>query len=109
MESKRNLTPQGPKPENLLTLTVTVPPPTGESRLAAIEQASKAADKAYLEIREARGAHQKKLRAMQVARTVRPDDIQKAQKQMEDIVKRGNEEVKRILDGAKQVLKISEN
>jgi ribosome recycling factor len=90
-----------------MTLTITVPPPTGESRLAAIEQASKAADKAYSEIREARGAHHKKLRAMQVARTVRPDDIQKAQNQMEGVVKRGNEEVKRILDGAKQALKIT--
>ena len=92
-----------------MTLTVTVPPPTGESRQAAIEQASKAADKAYFEIREARGAHQKKLRAMQVARTVRPDDIQKAHKQMEDVVKRGNEEVKRILDGVKQALKINDS
>ena len=90
-----------------MILTITVPPPTGESRLAAIEQASKAADKAYSEIREARGGHQKKLRAMHVARTVRPDDIQKAQKQMEGVVKRGNEEVKRILDGAKQALKIT--
>jgi ribosome recycling factor len=35
---------------------------------------------------------------------VLPDDLQKAKKQMEEVVKNGHEEVKRISDGAKRVL-----
>jgi ribosome recycling factor len=104
LESNLNLVPQGPSPEQPTTLTINAPPPTRESRQKAIDEAGKAADRAYAEIKEARGSNQKKLRSMQVARTVRPDDLQKTHKLMEDIVKRGNEEVKRILDGAKKVL-----
>ena len=44
---------------------------------------------------------------MEVARSVRPDDLQKARKQMEDVVKRGNEDVKRVADDAKRVLERS--
>jgi ribosome recycling factor len=81
-----------------------VPPPTGESRQQALASASKSAEEALGRIREARGAHQKKLRAMQVSRSVRPDDLQKAQKQMEDVVKRGNDDVKKVLEDTKRVL-----
>jgi len=35
---------------------------------------------------------------------VLPDDAQKASKRMEEVVKRGHGEVKRIVDGAKKVL-----
>lgn len=104
LEANLNLVPQGPTPEQPTTLTITVPPPTGESRQRAVEEASNAADRAYHEIREARGMHQKRLRGMQLARTVRPDDLQKAQREMEGVVKRGNDEVKKIFEGAKRVL-----
>lgn len=33
-----------------------------------------------------------------------PDDLQKASKRMEEVVKKGHSEVKRIVDGAKKVL-----
>jgi len=69
-----------------------------------VAKAGDVADAALHKIREARGAHQKKMRAMQVAKTVRPDDLQKAHKMMEDVAQRGNSEVKRILEGAKRVL-----
>jgi ribosome recycling factor len=39
-----------------------------------------------------------------VDKAVLPDDLQKAKKMMEDVVKRGHSEVKRIVDGAKRVL-----
>jgi ribosome recycling factor len=104
LESDLNLVPHGPNPEQPTTLTINIPPPTGESRQKAIDEASKTADKAYGEVKDARALHQKRLRAMQVARSVRPDDLQKAHKRMEDIVKRGNEEIKRIFEGAKKVL-----
>ncbi|KAF2401049.1 ribosome recycling factor [Trichodelitschia bisporula] len=96
--------PQGPTDEAPTTLTVPVPPPTGETKLAALATASKLSEEALHQIREARGAHQKKLRAMGVAKTVRPDDLQKAQKQMDELVKKHNEDVKRILDNAKKAL-----
>jgi ribosome recycling factor len=35
---------------------------------------------------------------------VLPDDLQKASKRMEEVVKKGHSEVKRIVDGAKKVL-----
>ena len=104
LESDLNLVPHGPNPEQPTTLTINIPPPTGESRQKAIDEASKTADKAYGEVKDARAQHQKRLRAMQLARSVRPDDLQKAHKLMEDIAKRGNEEVRRIFDGAKKVL-----
>ena len=37
-------------------------------------------------------------------REVLPDDLQKAKKLMEEVVKKGHTEVKRICDGAKRVL-----
>jgi ribosome recycling factor len=104
LNSKLNLTPHGPKPETPTTLHIIIPPATGESRQQALAAASKAAEEAHGRIREARGNNQKKLRAMDIAKEVRRDDIQKAQKQMEDVVKAGNEEIKRILENSKKVL-----
>jgi ribosome recycling factor len=37
-------------------------------------------------------------------KSVVPDDLHKAGKRMEEVVKRGHVEVKRIVDGAKKVL-----
>jgi ribosome recycling factor len=104
LTSKLNLTPHGPNPEAPTTLHITIPPATGESRQQALAAASKAAEDAGGRIRLARGETQKKLRAMDIAKSVRRDDIQKAQKQMEDIVKAGNAEIKKILDNSKKVL-----
>lgn len=102
--STLNLTPHGPTKDAPATLTIQVPPPTGESRMEAVASANQAAEAALVKIKDARGKHHKKLRAMGVDKKVRPDDLQKAQKQMEDVVKRGNEEVKRIQDDVKKVL-----
>lgn len=52
----------------------------------------------------ARQEHNKKLRKYELNKDVLPDDLQKARKRMEDVVKRGHGEVKRISDGAKRVL-----
>lgn len=67
-------------------------------------QATKAGETAGASIRNARGAQQKKLRAMQLAKSARPDDLKKAGAQMEKVVEKGTAEVKRIVDGAKKVL-----
>jgi ribosome recycling factor len=41
---------------------------------------------------------------MQLAKTVRPDDLKKAQSMMEKVVEKGMGEVKRVVDAAKKVL-----
>jgi ribosome recycling factor len=81
-----------------------MPPPTGESRKAALDAAQKAGEHATTAVQDARAAHHKMLRKYQVDKSVRPDDLQKATKKMEEAVKRGISEVKRIVDGARRVL-----
>jgi len=102
--SALNLTPHGPTPDQPTTLTIQVPPPTGESRMAAVEAAKREEENALGRIKEARSKHQKMLRGFGVAKSVRPDDLQKAMKLMEDAVKRGNDDVKRVVDDARRVL-----
>lgn len=48
--------------------------------------------------------HHKKLRKFQLDKSVLPDDLQKAGKLMEEVVKKGHADVKRVVDGAKKVL-----
>ncbi|KAF2471870.1 ribosome recycling factor [Lindgomyces ingoldianus] len=102
--SSHNLAPQQPHPDSPLTIPVPIPPPTGESRMAALDMARKAAEQADRAIQDARAAHHKKLRKFQLEKLVLPDDLQKATKRMEEVVKKGHTEVKRIVDGAKRVL-----
>ncbi|KAF2204569.1 ribosome recycling factor [Delitschia confertaspora ATCC 74209] len=102
--SSHNLTPQPPHHDQPLTIAVPIPPPTGESRRAALDAAQKAAEVADRAIHDARAAHHKKLQKFRVEKSVLPDDLQKAGKRMEEVVKKGHAEVKRIVDGAKKVL-----
>lgn len=102
--SSHNLAPQTPHPDSPLTIPVPIPPPTGESRQAALASAHKASEQADKAIQNARAAHNKKLRAFKLEKSVLPDDLQKAGKGMEDVIKKGHSEIKRIVDGAKKVL-----
>lgn len=103
--STLSLTPQpDPTGTNPLLLLLNIPPPTAESRKEAVNAATKAGDVANNAIRNARGAQQKKIRAMQVAKTARPDDLKKAGDKMEKVVERGTGEVKKIVEGARKVL-----
>jgi len=102
--SPYNLVPQSPHPNSPLSIPVPIPPPTGESRKAALDAAQKAGEMAATAVQDARAAHHKKLRKFQVEKSVRPDDLQKATKKMEEAVKRGISEVKRIVDGSRKVL-----
>lgn len=100
-----NLTPQpDPTGQNPLLLVLNIPPPTAESRKAAVQAATKAGEAASTGIRNARGVQQKKIRAAQVNKTVRPDEIKKVGTAMEKVVERGQGEVKKILEGVKRVL-----
>ncbi|KAF4312578.1 hypothetical protein GTA08_BOTSDO11799 [Botryosphaeria dothidea] len=102
--SPYSLTPQQPKPDSPTTITVPIPPPTGESRKKALDAAKKAETTATQAVQNARAAHQKKLRALEVGKKVRPDDVNKAKKLMDETAKKGQEEVKHIVDGARKVL-----
>ncbi|KAL1801429.1 hypothetical protein ACET3X_001771 [Alternaria dauci] len=102
--SPHSLTPLAPESINPLTIQVPLPPPTGESRRMAVAEAVRAAERADKAIQKERQEHNKKLRKFEVNREVLPDDLQRAKKKMEDVVKKGHEEVKRISDGAKRVL-----
>jgi len=103
--SNFSLNPQpDPTGANPLLLVVTIPPPTAESRKAAVNEAVKAGEKAGNSVRDARGKQQKKLRALQLSKSARPDDLKKAGAMMEKVVEKGTAEVKRVVDGAKKVL-----
>ncbi|KAI9835720.1 MAG: hypothetical protein M1819_001897 [Sarea resinae] len=104
LASNLNLNPQPDAQSPGTTLLIPLPPPTKESRLAALNTAQKAAESAYTAIRAARQAQQKKFRSLELNKVVRPDDLRKAHKSMEDVVERGNAEVKKVVEGAKKVL-----
>ncbi|CAD6589029.1 MAG: hypothetical protein ASARMPREDX12_003566 [Alectoria sarmentosa] len=70
-------------PTDPLTLTVAVPPVTAESRLAAKKVAEKKGEEALFALREARGAQRKRHRSMELGRLVGPDDLRKAEKEVE--------------------------
>ncbi|KAJ5037446.1 uncharacterized protein L3040_007621 [Drepanopeziza brunnea f. sp. 'multigermtubi'] len=93
--------------QNALQLNVPIPPPTKESRDLALSAASKAGETANVGIRNARGAMQKRLRAMEIKKTVRPDDVKKAQKEMEKITEKGVADVKKAVDAARKAMEQS--
>ncbi|KAI9648852.1 hypothetical protein NHQ30_003493 [Ciborinia camelliae] len=95
------LQPQ-PDAHNPLALNIPIPAPTKESRDLALQAASKAGEQAGNGVRNARGAMQKKLRAMEVKKVVRPDDSKKAHKEMEKVVEKGNAEVKKLVEAARK-------
>ncbi|KAF2739766.1 ribosome recycling factor [Polyplosphaeria fusca] len=102
--SPHSLSPQQPHQDTPLTIPVPVPPPTGESRQKALEAAQKISEQADRAIHDARAAHNKMLRRFEKERAVLPDDMKKAKKSMEEVIKKGHTEVKRIVEGAKKVL-----
>ncbi|QIW95907.1 hypothetical protein AMS68_001425 [Peltaster fructicola] len=106
--SDLSLTPQpDPTGSNPQLLEIKIPPPTAESRQAAVKEAVKAGEKASVAVRDARAKQHKKHRAMQLAKSAKPDDLTKAAKQMEKVVESGQQDVKKAVDNAKKVLESS--
>lgn len=66
--------------------------------------ASKTGDTANLGVKNARAAMQKRLRAMELKRTVRPDDLKKAHKEVEKLVEKGHTDVKKTVDSARKTM-----
>ena len=83
---------------------INIPPPTADSRKAAVAEATKAGDKASTAVKDARAKQQKKLRAMQLAKSARPDELKKAGTAMEKVVEKGSGELKKVVDAAKKML-----
>lgn len=92
---------------NASQLNVPIPPPTKESRDLALSAASRTGETANVGIRNARGAMQKRLRAMEIKKAVRPDDLKKAQKEMEKITEKGVSDVKKAVDAARKAMEQS--
>ncbi|CAG8972975.1 hypothetical protein HYALB_00008335 [Hymenoscyphus albidus] len=101
-----NLQPQ-PDPKNELQLNIAIPPPTKESRDLALAAASKTGETAKTAVQSARSVQQKRLRAMELKKTARPDDLKKAQKQMESIVEKAVADVKKAVDAARKTMEQS--
>ncbi|KAK5071080.1 hypothetical protein LTR64_007583 [Lithohypha guttulata] len=103
MASDHSLTPEVDKNNSLLIL-VPVPPATSETRAQAAAEAKKCFDKASLEVRNARGDAQKRHRKMELNKLVIRDELAKAHKGMEEIARKGQEEVKKVYENALKAL-----
>lgn len=66
--------------------------------------ASLKGDQAMFALREARGAHRKKLRAMELAKKVGPDMLKIAERKMEEAKNRAVDEGKRLVDACRRGL-----
>ncbi|KAG9247020.1 putative ribosome-recycling factor, mitochondrial [Calycina marina] len=87
---------------NALQLNIPIPPPTKESRDQALAAASKMGGVADLGVKSARAAMQKRLRAMELQKVVRPDDLKKAHKEMEKLVEKGHADAKKVTEAARK-------
>jgi ribosome recycling factor len=96
-----NLQPQ-PDQTNPSQLNVPIPPPTKESRDAALKKAGETGEVAKTGVQGARAACQKRLRDMGIKRIVRPDDLKKSTKKMEGVVEKGIADVKKMVEVAKK-------
>jgi ribosome recycling factor len=50
---------------------------------------------------------QKRLRAMELSKAARPDDIRKAHKEMEKVVEKGNADVKKAVEAGRKAMEQS--
>lgn len=101
--SEHSLNPEVDK-NNPLLILIPVPPATAETRAQAAIEAKKCLDKASLEVRNARGDAQKRFRKMELQKLVIKDEIQKAHKTMEEVARKGQDEVKKVYDSALKAL-----
>ena len=66
--------------------------------------ASKAGEAASVGVRNARAVMQKRFRAMELKKVVRPDDLKKAHKEMEKVVEKGISDIKKTVDAARKTM-----
>lgn len=61
-------------------------------------------DKAASAVRDSRGSVHKRLQDMQKKKVARPDDVRKAQDQMEKLTEKGQKELKDLFETSKKAL-----
>ncbi|RPA89345.1 ribosome recycling factor [Choiromyces venosus 120613-1] len=88
-----------PDPKNAQLINVPLPPPTKETRMQVAEMVGKAGDKTMNLLRLARQDSHKLLKGL---KKERPDDIRKADKQLEVVMKKVNAEAKKVVEDAKK-------
>jgi ribosome recycling factor len=93
--SSYSLTPQAPNAGEL-QISVPIPPVTAETRSQAAVEMKRYMEKAGTEVKGARGEAQKRYRRMELEKLVIKDEIRKGHKGMEEVVKKAQEEVKRV-------------
>ncbi|KAH0609060.1 uncharacterized protein H6S33_001288 [Morchella sextelata] len=80
-------------------ITMPLPPPTKESRVATVDAAAKAGERANNALRNARQGSHKKIKSL---KSMRVDDVRKADKQLEKIMDKVGAEAKKIIEAAKK-------
>ena len=91
-------------PTDPLTITIAIPPVTAESRLAAKKQADKKGEEALFALREARGAQRKRHRRMELGRLVVPDELRRAEREVERMNEGAVGEAKGLVEGCRRGL-----
>lgn len=97
--SSHSLAPQ-PDSHNPLVILIPVPPATAETRAQAKAEAKKCFERASNDVRNARGDAQKRHRKMELGKLVIVDELRKAHKQMEEVVRKGQDEAKKVYEQA---------
>ena len=87
-----------------MEIHVPIPPTTTESRQAASAQATAKGEAALFALNQARAAQKKRLRALSLARKVGPDDLKRAEKEMEKINKDSEAVMGKMVDEKKRAL-----
>ncbi|KIV95483.1 hypothetical protein PV10_03135 [Exophiala mesophila] len=85
---------------NPLCIIVPIPPATAETRAQAKAEAKKCFERASNDVRNARGDQQKRHRKMELEKLVIKDELRKAHKQMEEVVRKAQDEVKKVYEAA---------
>ena len=88
--------------KNAQLVNVPLPPPTRESRDAMGKQALAVGHKAAEALGKARLAAHKKIQAARNSKALRPDDVKKAEKRMEEISKKRKTELDATIAAAKK-------
>ncbi|GAB1207749.1 hypothetical protein APSETT445_006479 [Aspergillus pseudonomiae] len=95
---------EDPDMHNSLQLNIPIPPPTKESRDQTVSVAKAAMERATAAVRDSRSSVHKRLQDMQKKKIARPDDVRKAQEQMEKATENGQREVRDLFEAAKKAM-----
>ena len=97
-------TPSNPSSTTQLEIHIPIPPTTTESRQVASGVASQKGEAALFALNQARAGEKKRLRALHLARKVGPDELRRAEKEMEKINKDSQAVMERLVKERKRTL-----